>query len=485
MSSRLRKVKNSVHHFVKKVEKKIGFTLIELMMVISIIALLSSVVSASVATNRKKANDAKTKQEVRQVQLALETYNDEHGGYPTCEGGSSVCCIGADDCEVSGVKPGTKISGLGISFPEGHFPTITNDDGISSSGIAYYTCTQTYTSNSNPDVAVCNPAQTSITYPVYYPPTNTGNTEDDDIDDDGKKNNADNCPTNYNPNQENSDGDTKGDVCDSCPTDATDTCNNPVDTDGDGVPDSTDNCPSVSNPKVDGVQPDSDGDGIGDACDITIPCPIDGQPSGRPECDDRDGDGVNNVGTGTLDNCPDTANANQADWNNNGVGDVCDDYDGDSWYDSSDNCSEIYNPQQEDSDHDGLGNACDSDNNGYCHGTPSDYYNCSNQAESSCNSNCVWSSGGSGCTIGAVNCNVDDRQTCEDRGGIVGVCYWSNDYCYTNINACSSYDYNSCPSVTGCEWYSNQGSCSYGGPECSSKADRGSCENLGCSWYSY
>ncbi len=71
------------------------------------------------------------------------------------------------------------------------------------------------------------------------------------------------------------------------------------DTDGDGVNDLADNCVDIANAD----QADLDGDGLGDVCD-----------------DDRDGDGVLN----TADNCPDNANPDQGDLNGNGIGDYCD-----------------------------------------------------------------------------------------------------------------------------------------------------------------
>jgi len=72
----------------------------------------------------------------------------------------------------------------------------------------------------------------------------------DDIDGDGIPNDEDNCPEDYNPDQEDMDEDGLGDVCD-------------PDIDGDGWLNEEDNCPYVYNPG----QEDSDGDGIGDACD--------------------------------------------------------------------------------------------------------------------------------------------------------------------------------------------------------------------------
>ncbi|MEM7247314.1 MAG: thrombospondin type 3 repeat-containing protein [Acidobacteriota bacterium] len=78
----------------------------------------------------------------------------------------------------------------------------------------------------------------------------------DGTDGDGVGACADNCPSVFNPEQEDADGDGIGDACDSCP-------NSPEgDPDDDGVCSDVDNCPDVPNP----TQDDADGDGWGDAC---------------------------------------------------------------------------------------------------------------------------------------------------------------------------------------------------------------------------
>ncbi len=178
----------------------------------------------------------------------------------------------------------------------------------------------------------------------------------------------DNCPHVYNPNQSDIDNDDIGDACDDC-----------VDSDGDGFgnpgfPNTgctngpTDNCPTVYNPG----QEDYDSDGIGDACD---------------NCNDSDGDGYGDPGfpnnTCADDNCPDVYNPNQADIDSDGIGDICDDCvdtDGDGVGNagyansgcplgSNDNCPNFVNPSQEDTDGDGIGDACDdctdSDDDGF------------------------------------------------------------------------------------------------------------------------
>jgi type II secretion system protein G len=64
------------------INSKKGFTLIELLVVISIIALLSSIILASVSGARAKARDAKRQLDLRQVKNALELYYLSAGAYP-------------------------------------------------------------------------------------------------------------------------------------------------------------------------------------------------------------------------------------------------------------------------------------------------------------------------------------------------------------------------------------------------------------------
>lgn len=95
------------------------------------------------------------------------------------------------------------------------------------------------------------------------------------------------------------------------------------DGDNDMVPDDQDNCPITAN----NDQADTDGDGIGDVCQ------------------DTDADGV----LDTDDNCPAAPNPDQIDSDGDLFGDVCD------------ICPDINDPDQADADGDGFGNACDPD----------------------------------------------------------------------------------------------------------------------------
>ncbi len=113
-----------------------------------------------------------------------------------------------------------------------------------------------------------------------------------------------------------------------------------LDQDSDFILDTVDNCPTVANTD----QANVDNDDLGDACD-----------------NDRDGDELDN----TADNCPDVANANQSDFDSDNEGDLCDsDIDGDSIPNNADNCPSVNSTNQSDQDDDGEGDLCDSDLDG-------------------------------------------------------------------------------------------------------------------------
>jgi hypothetical protein len=166
----------------------------------------------------------------------------------------------------------------------------------------------------------------------------------DDIDHDSICGDVDNCPSLFNPLQENADLDATGDFCDICPNDSLD------DLDGDTVCGDVDNCPATFNTE----QTDQDLDGQGDSCDV---CPTD------PD-DDADADSH----CGDVDNCPELANSDQANADLDLLGDACDacpadpdnDMDNDAVCGEVDNCPGEGNSSQLDSDGDDRGNPCDS-----------------------------------------------------------------------------------------------------------------------------
>ena len=63
-----------------------GFTLVELLVVIGIIGILSTMAVVSLNSARGKARDAKRVYDVKQLQTALELYFEDQGSYPITSG---------------------------------------------------------------------------------------------------------------------------------------------------------------------------------------------------------------------------------------------------------------------------------------------------------------------------------------------------------------------------------------------------------------
>ena len=197
-----------------------------------------------------------------------------------------------------------------------------------------------------------------------------------DTDSDTVPDFQDNCPSVANAGQENQDNDSLGDACDPdidgdgvangsdvFPTDATEWSDNDADgtgdntdtdDDNDGMPDIFEALYGLDSLNSSDASADADSDGVSNLQEY-----IQGSNPTIPNnsTSDTDGDGRIDV----LDNCPSTANANQADGDNDGIGDVCDsDRDNDGIANSSDAFPDD-NSESIDTDGDGTGNNADTD----------------------------------------------------------------------------------------------------------------------------
>lgn len=79
-----------VNHQSPIINGQSGFTLVELLIVIAIIGILSTLLMTNFIGIRQRARDAQRKADVRQIQSALELYRADNGSYPAAVGANGL-----------------------------------------------------------------------------------------------------------------------------------------------------------------------------------------------------------------------------------------------------------------------------------------------------------------------------------------------------------------------------------------------------------
>lgn len=89
--------------------KKNGFSLLELMIVMVILGILVGLVSGNFFTSLKKGRDAKRKADLAQIQRALEMYYEDKQAYPTKTPGGTGFPFGEKFCETGACGSDEKV----------------------------------------------------------------------------------------------------------------------------------------------------------------------------------------------------------------------------------------------------------------------------------------------------------------------------------------------------------------------------------------
>lgn len=91
---------------------KKGFTLVELLVVVSLIGVLATLILANLNAARERARDTQRKSDLRNIQTALRLYYNDNAGYPTASSGSIVGCDGT--CTWGGIWTKNSITYMNI-----------------------------------------------------------------------------------------------------------------------------------------------------------------------------------------------------------------------------------------------------------------------------------------------------------------------------------------------------------------------------------
>lgn len=150
-----------------KDKNRSGFSLVELLITVSIIAILIAIGVASYATINRQSRDTKRKSDIEQIRSALEMYRADVGSYPTAGAGSWVVTSSSTD-PTAGLTPALVSTYLAVvpldpKSAQSYMYMATNASG----GYYYGYCLSALLESENP-TDTCTPSA-GQTYGVKNP----------------------------------------------------------------------------------------------------------------------------------------------------------------------------------------------------------------------------------------------------------------------------------------------------------------------------
>lgn len=100
---------------MKVMDKRWGFTLIEILVTVAIMGILAGIGYGSYINSLKKGRDGQRKSDLGQVQKALEAYVSDYQVYPSCSSSGQIVACGVDggDACVWGESFSRNVGGVG------------------------------------------------------------------------------------------------------------------------------------------------------------------------------------------------------------------------------------------------------------------------------------------------------------------------------------------------------------------------------------